>query len=75
MADAKAHVLITDHAHAGLVQSMVHDAEEPLSGSSIVDEFRVDPDKPHLLYPRMVVDGQLLASAYRPVLIGTHRST
>ena len=61
MAAAKAHVLITDLAHAGLVESMVHDEEEPLSGSSIVDEFHVDPDKPHLLYPRMVVDGQLLA--------------
>ncbi len=61
MAAAKAHVLITDFAHAGLLESMVDDEEEPLSGSLIVDEFHVNPDKPHLLNPRVVVDGQLLA--------------
>ena len=54
-------VLVTDRAHASQADSLVHDDDEPLSGRAPVDAVAVDPDTTHLLYPRMVTNGNLLA--------------
>ena len=54
-------VVVTDRAHASETDSLVHDDDEPLSGRAPVDAVVVDPDTTHLLYPRMVTNGQLLA--------------
>ena len=61
MAATGAHVIVTDRDHAPQVESLVHDDEEPLSDPTSVDATTVDPDTTHLLYPRMVADGKLLA--------------
>ena len=74
MAATGAHVIVTDRDHAPQVESLVHDDEEPLSDPASVDATTVDPDTTHLLYPRMVADGKLLAVRSR-MPTGTRRST
>ena len=61
MAAADAPVVVTDRGHAPQADSLVHDDEEPLSGPTPVDATTVDPNTTHLLYPRMVANGKLLA--------------
>lgn len=62
-AAAKAKAILTDLDHQASAgsDSLVHDDEAPLTATGGFDEVEASPEQTHLLYPRMAVQGELMA--------------
>lgn len=62
-AAARTRAILTDAEHRDEVgtEALVHDDDAPLAAPGTFDGIEVSPEQTHLLYPRMVAGGELMA--------------